>query len=64
MQRLWVADLLSRTGLSWVQLSQGTQWGEQEDRAGQAVSRQGTKIGWRLPQLNPCYLYIGYGTRV
>ena len=64
VQRLWVADLLSRTGLSWVQLSRGTQCGEQGDRAGRAVSRQGTKIGWRLPQLDLCYLYIDYGTRV
>ena len=56
--------LMSRTGLSWVQLSRGTQSGEQGDRVGQAVSRQGTKIGWRLPQLDPCYLYIDYGTRV
>ena len=56
--------LVSRTGFSWVQLSRGTQCGKQGDQVGQAVSRQGTKIGWRLPQLDPCYLYIGYGTRV
>ena len=55
---------LSCTGLSWVQLSRGTQCSEQGDRAGRVVSRQGTKIGWRLPQLNPCYLYIEYGTCV
>ena len=64
VQRLLVADLLSRMGFSWVQLSRGTQCGEQGDRAGRAVSRRGTKIGWRLPQLDPCYLYIGHGTRV
>ena len=52
VQRLWVADLLSRMGLSWVQLSQGTQCGKQGDQAGRAVSRQGTKISWRLPQLD------------
>ena len=40
------------------------QCGKQGDRVGQAVSRQGTKISWRLPQLDLCYLYIGYGTRV
>ena len=56
--------LVSRTGLLWVQLSQGTQCGKQGDQVGQAVSRQGTKISWRLPQLDPRYLYIEYGTRV
>ena len=35
VQRLWVADLLSRTELLWVQLSQGTLSNEQGDRAEQ-----------------------------
>ena len=31
VQQLWVANLLSRMGLLWVELSQGTQCGEQGD---------------------------------